>query len=91
MDKKTFTAEESCERLDVLLSSALGLTRSAAKKLIDEGNVLLCGAPAKASHAVAKGDEICATIPDPQTLDDVLDADAQARAKAREIAAKLMA
>ena len=28
---------------------------------------------------------------DPQTLDDVLDADAQARAKAREIAAKLMA
>lgn len=69
MDKKTFTAEEPCERLDVFLSSALGLTRSAAKKLIDEGNVLLRGAPAKASHAVAKGDEICATIPDPQTLD----------------------
>lgn len=69
MDKKIFAAEEPCERLDVFVASALGVTRSAAKKLIEEGNVLLCGAPAKASHAVAAGDEVCAEIPAPQTLD----------------------
>lgn len=69
MDKKIFAAEEPCERLDVFVASALGVTRSAAKKLIEEGNVLLCGVPAKASHAVAAGDEVCAEIPAPQTLD----------------------
>ena len=69
MDKKIFAAEEPCERLDVFVASALGVTRSAAKKLIEEGNVFLCGAPAKASHAVAAGDEVCAEIPAPQTLD----------------------
>ena len=69
MDKKIFAAEEPCERLDVFVASALGVTRSAAKKLIEEGNVLLCGAPAKASHAVAAGDEVCAEIPAAQTLD----------------------
>ena len=63
MDKKIFAAEEPCERLDVFVASALGVTRSAAKKLIEEGNVLLCGAPAKASHAVAAGDEVRANIP----------------------------
>lgn len=69
MDKKSFVAEEPCERLDVFVASALGVTRSAAKKLIDEGNVLLRGAPAKASHAVAAGDEVCAQVPEPQLLD----------------------
>ena len=49
-------AESGCPRLDVFLSERLGITRSAAKKLIDGGLVTLGGVPAKASRPVAAGE-----------------------------------
>ncbi len=68
MNSRRLTADRDYPRLDVYLASALGITRSAAKKLIDDGNVV-CGGAAKASHAVAAGTEVDVAIPDPQVLD----------------------
>ena len=62
-------AESACPRLDIFLSERLGITRSAAKKLIDDGQVTLGGAQAKASHPVAAGDLVAADVPPPRTLD----------------------
>ena len=36
MNRRTFTAERAFDRLDVFLSEQLSVTRSAAKKLIEE-------------------------------------------------------
>ena len=58
-----------CARLDVFLSERLGVTRSAAKKIIDGGAVFVNGKPAKAAHPVAAGDAVEADIPAPQVLD----------------------
>lgn len=62
-------AQESAPRLDVFLSEQLQITRSAAKKLIDEGRVTHNGAPAKASKAVEAGDVVAADVPPPRQLD----------------------
>ena len=62
-------AEPGCPRLDVFLSERLGITRSAAKKLIDGGLVTLGGVPAKASRPVAAGDVVVADVPPPRALD----------------------
>ena len=69
METHELRAAEGGMRLDVFLSQQLSLTRSAAKKLIDEGHVSVNGAPAKASHAVAAGETVTAHIPPPQQLD----------------------
>ena len=69
MERRIFTAEAPCARLDVFLSERLGVTRSAAKKMIDGGAVSVNGKPAKAAHPVAAGDAVEAGIPDPQVLD----------------------
>ena len=69
MENRTFTAEEACPRLDVFLSEKLGVTRSAAKKIIDGGLVTVGGKPAKASHPVAAREIVQAEIPAPQALD----------------------
>ena len=69
METHELRAAEGGMRLDVFLSQQLSLSRSAAKKLIDEGYVSVNGAPAKASHAVAAGETVTAHIPPPQQLD----------------------
>ena len=46
--RRALRAEQSCARLDVFLAEQLGITRSAAKKLIDDGRVTVGGAPVKA-------------------------------------------
>ena len=69
MDKYILHAEGGPCRLDVYLSEALGITRSAAKKRIDDGCVLVNGKAAKASHEVSAGDRVEAEIPEPQKLD----------------------
>ena len=69
MDRRRVAAERDCSRLDVFLAEALGMTRSAAKKLIDEGRVLRGGEPAKASRPVAAGEEFDVELPPPQILD----------------------
>ena len=69
MTRSVFTAESDRERLDVFLSEKLGVTRSAAKKLIDGGAVTVCGKPAKAGRPVKAGETVGADVPEPKKLD----------------------
>ena len=58
------------ERLDAFLARAVPeLTRSAAQKLIEEGNVLRGGKKAKKNDKLNIGDEISITIPAPKEVD----------------------
>lgn len=69
MDKRYFTAEDNFKRLDTFLSENIpSLTRSAIKKIIEDGNVLVCGKAAKAGKSLKAGDGVEITIPDPVTL-----------------------
>lgn len=69
MDKRIFTVEDGPSRLDIFLSEALSVTRSAAKKLIEKDFVTVNGKIAKASREVSSGDLVEAQIPAPQKLD----------------------
>lgn len=69
MDKKTFLVQTAAERADVGLASLMDITRSSAKKLIDEGRVVVDGRPVKASRPLAVGETIEVEIPALQTLD----------------------
>ena len=69
MNTQRFIAQEAQARLDVFLAESLQITRSAARKLIDDGCVLLRGEIGKASQSVNAGDCVEASIPEPQMLD----------------------
>lgn len=69
MKQFVWTAEAPCARLDILIGEKLHITRSAAKRLIDEGGVFVGGKAAKASRPVRAGEEISARIPEPKPLD----------------------
>lgn len=69
MDKRYFTAEEDCSRVDVFLSERVDLTRSSVKKLIDGGNASINGKIVKAGQAVKALDGVELNIPDPQPID----------------------
>lgn len=69
MDKRIFTVEDGPSRLDIFLSEALSVTRSAAKKLIENDFATVNGKIAKASREVSSGDLVEAQIPAPQKLD----------------------
>ena len=65
-------ADISGERLDAFVARcAEGLTRSAAQKLIEEGNVTRNGKKAKKNDKLNPGDEISVTIPEPKEVDIV--------------------
>lgn len=69
MDKRFFVAEDNFKRTDSFLSENMEeITRSAIKKLIDEGNVLLNGKSVKAGQSIKKGDKVEITLPDPIEL-----------------------
>ena len=64
------SADISGERLDAFLARAVpDLTRSAAQRLIEEGNVLRNGKKAKKNDKLNMGDEISVTIPEPKAVD----------------------
>lgn len=66
MKTEKITARESYARADVFLSENIeGVTRSAAKKLFEGGNVTINGRIAKPSQSISSGDEIVTTLPDP--------------------------
>ncbi|MBO5328683.1 MAG: RluA family pseudouridine synthase [Clostridia bacterium] len=70
MEKIILIAEEACSRLDVFLSENLqGYTRSAVKKLIENGAVSVNGKKGKASQEVKVGNSVIAEIPDPITYE----------------------
>ncbi len=64
MESKQFVAEGNL-RVDVFLSEKSGLTRSAVKKLADEGKVLVGGKPVKAGEMLKAGETVEVVIPDP--------------------------
>ena len=64
------TCDQSGERLDAFLSRVLpDISRSAAQKLIAEGNVLLDGKPAKKNDRLEPGQAVSVTIPEPKPID----------------------
>ena len=66
----TLMADIAGERLDAFLARAVpDLTRSAAQKLIEEGNVLRGGKKAKKNDKLNIGDEITVTFPEPREVD----------------------
>jgi 23S rRNA pseudouridine1911/1915/1917 synthase len=62
-------ADRAGERLDAFLARRLGerLSRSHAHKLIADGLVTLNDLPARASHRLARGDHVVASVPPPET------------------------
>ena len=65
-------ADTPGERLDAFLARSLPeLSRSAAQKLIEDGNVLRNGKHPKKNDKLNPGDEISVTIPEPKTVDIV--------------------
>lgn len=66
---KEFLFEGDKERLDVFFAKASGVSRSHAKKLVDDGLVSVNGKTEKASCVLKNGDKITATIEDPKPLD----------------------
>ncbi len=66
------TADIPGERLDAYLARVCeGLTRSAAQRLIEEGNVLRNGKKAKKNEKLNIGDEISVSVPEPKEVDIV--------------------
>ena len=68
MENKIIIADKS-ERLDVFLSEKLDKTRSAVKKLVDDGEITVGGNKVKAGRVLKNGEEISVNIPDPVKLD----------------------
>lgn len=68
MENKIIIADKS-ERLDVFLSEKLDKTRSAVKKLVDDGEITVGGDKVKAGRTLKIGEEISVSIPDPVKLD----------------------
>ena len=63
-------ADISGERLDAFLARSLPeISRSAAQKLIEDGNVLRNGKNAKKNEKLNPGDAITVTIPEPKAVD----------------------
>lgn len=61
--KKTFAAEKNYDRTDVFLSEAAEISRSSAKRLIENGCASCSGEKVKPSRAVAKGEEFEVDFP----------------------------
>ena len=63
----TLTIETAGERLDALLPRLLpGLTRSAAQRLIDRGDVSVNGTPVRKNYRTAAGDAVLIRLPEPE-------------------------
>ncbi|RPI52813.1 MAG: RluA family pseudouridine synthase [Chloroflexi bacterium] len=65
-------ASQGPERLDKFLAEQVpDLSRSAAQRLIDEGQVTVNGEPARSSHKVRAGDRVVALLPG-EELEEIL-------------------
>jgi len=63
----TVAAEEAGARLDAYLAAATELTRSAAVRLIEDGQVTVNGKTPNKKEKVKAGDEVIVTMPEPET------------------------
>jgi len=63
-------AEEAGARLDAFLAARIeGLSRSAVKRLADDGDVLVEGKPAKPSYRLRAGERVEVELPEPPPVD----------------------
>ena len=62
----TVAAEEAGQRLDAYLASVTDLTRSAAVRLIDDGQVTVNGKSSNKKEKVKTGDDVCIRLPEPE-------------------------
>ena len=62
-----FVAEDAV-RADLFLSEKTGLTRSAVKKLAEEGHLFVDDVPVKAGHAVKAGNRVRLDVPPPHPI-----------------------
>ena len=70
MTTQRLTADQRGERVDAFLSRSLpDLTRSAAQKLLERGNVTLNGKPARKNDKTTPGDLLEVALPDPEPVD----------------------
>ena len=65
----TLTADIPGERLDAFLARRSGLTRSAAQKLIEQGQVALNDRPGKKNDRLNPGDRVEYTVPEAKPVD----------------------
>ncbi|MCI6956648.1 MAG: RluA family pseudouridine synthase [Candidatus Faecousia sp.] len=65
----TLTADIPGERLDAFLARCAGLTRSAAQKLLEQGQVTLNGRPGKKNDRLNPGDRVDYTVPEAKPVD----------------------
>lgn len=68
MERREFTAEGAA-RADVFLSEKTGLTRSAVKRLADEGRVFAGGVCVRAGYLLKSGESVCIEIPQPKPIE----------------------
>ena len=61
----TVDSEQAGARLDTLVSEVTELSRSAAVKLIESGEITVLGAPVSKKYAVKEGDTVEIRIPEP--------------------------
>lgn len=65
----TVTAEQGAERIDKLLTSFEGWSRSQVQQWIKEGAVTINDQAVKSNYKVAEGDQITLTVPEPEPLE----------------------
>ena len=66
-----FSPAEGAERLDTFVASQLpGVSRTRARRLIDEGSITLDGLPAKPSTRLRAGQRVCAEVPEEPSTGD---------------------
>lgn len=66
MQTKLVIDSEVGMRLDAYVASATSLSRSAAQRMIETGDITVFGRPVSKKYAVKAGDEIEISIPEPQ-------------------------
>ena len=71
MSRQILTADRDGERVDAFLARCAGLTRSAAQKLLEEGQVTCADRPLKKNEKTAVGQEICVDVPEAEEVDIV--------------------
>ncbi len=68
-DTVELTAEENDARLDTFVAARCGISRARAQRLIEAGDVTVDGHSSKASHRLARGQQVLVTLPALEPLD----------------------
>ena len=67
----TASAQDAGKRLDAFVAAGSSLSRNAAQRLIEAGDILVNGREAQAKTQLREGDELTVTQPPPSVTDTV--------------------